>query len=96
VEREWERSEKDATGSLTLIFDHDARRLLEKLTDIRHVRSENVVSSMHVHIDEYVCMEVLTLRGLPQEVKEVADRLAGCRGVKHGKLAISTTGKDIV
>ena len=96
VEREWERSEKEVMGSLTLIFDHDARGLLEKLTDIQHVRSENVVSSMHVHIDEHVCMEVLALRGLPQEVREVADRLVGCRGVKHGKLVISTTGKDIV
>ena len=94
VDREWERFEVQVMGSLTLVYDHDARGLLGKLTEIQHKRSENIVSTMHVHIDEHVCMEVLALRGLPREIREVADRLVSCRGVKHGKLVVSTIGKE--
>jgi len=95
VEREWEKSERQVMGSLTLLYEHEARGLLERLAEIQHERSSNVVSTMHVHIDEHNCMEVLALKGLPREIRELADRLISCRGVKHGKLVMSTRGEEI-
>jgi CopG family nickel-responsive transcriptional regulator len=95
VDKEWEKSETEVMGSLTILYDHEARGLLEKLTDIQHERHDNIVSTMHLHIDEHNCMEILALKGLPKEIREVADRLVSCRGVKHGKLVMSTMGKEI-
>jgi len=92
VEREWEKSERHVMGSLTLLYNHEARGLLEKLTEIQHERGGNIVSTMHVHVDEKNCMEILALKGFPKEIREVADRLVSCRGVKHGKLVMSTMG----
>jgi CopG family nickel-responsive transcriptional regulator len=51
---------------------------------------------MHVHLDEHNCLEVLVMKGRSGEVKRIADRLIGIRGVKHGKLTMTTTGKEIV
>jgi CopG family nickel-responsive transcriptional regulator len=95
IGREWEASEAPVMGSLTLLYSHEAHGLLDRLTEIQHKWHENVVSTMHLHIDEHNCMEILALKGLPSEIKVVADSLTSCRGVKHGKLVMSTTGKKI-
>lgn len=96
VEREWERSEKEVMGSLTLVYDHETRGIVDRLTDIQHERYSNVISTMHLHLDEHNCMEVLAIKGFPDEVREISDRLISCRGVKHGKLVMTSTGKEIV
>jgi len=95
VEREWEKSESEVMGSLTLLFDHETRGLVEKLTEIQHERCGNIVSTMHVHIDKHNCMEILAMKGLPREIREIANKLISCRGVKHGKLVMSSMGKEI-
>lgn len=96
VEREWERSEEEVMGSLTLVYDHETRGIVDRLTDIQHERYSNVISTMHLHLDERNCMEVLAIKGFPDKVREISDRLISCRGVKHGKLVMTSTGKEIV
>ena len=95
VEREWEKLEKEVMGALTLIYDHETRGIVDRLTDIQHQKYSNIISNMHVHLDERNCMEVLAIRGLPREVREISDRLIGSKGVKHGKLVMTSTGKEI-
>jgi CopG family nickel-responsive transcriptional regulator len=95
VEREWERSAGEVMGALTLLYSHDTRGIMEKLLDIQHDRCSNIVSSMHLHLDEHNCMEIIAIKGTPQEVKEISDGLISCRGVKHGKLMMSSMGKEI-
>ena len=95
VGREWEGSDGEVMGSLTLLYDHEAGGLLEKLTDIQHKKHDNIISTMHLHIDQHNCMEILALKGYPNEIREVADRLISCRGVKHGKLVMNTMGREI-
>ena len=50
---------------------------------------------MHIHLDNHNCLEVLIVRGRGKEIKEIADRLIGTKGVIHGKLTLTTTGKNI-
>jgi CopG family nickel-responsive transcriptional regulator len=50
---------------------------------------------MHIHLDGHNCLEVIVARGKAQELKAVADSLIGARGVKHGKLVVTTTGKGL-
>lgn len=94
VSSEWDKG-GDVVGALTLVYDHDMRGLTDKLTDLQHEHHANVISSMHIHLDEHNCMELLVLRGPAKEVRKVADSLISSRGVKHGKLVTSTSGKDI-
>jgi len=95
VDREWEKSDREVMGSLTILYDHESRGLLEKLLEIQHDRHENVISTMHMHIDERNCMEILAVKGYPDEIRELADKILSCKGVKHGRLVMSITGAEI-
>jgi len=95
VEREWEKSDSEVMGSLTILYDHESRGLVDRLLEIQHKRRENIISTMHMHIDEHNCMEVLAVRGYPNEIRELADKILSCKGVKHGKLVMSITGAEV-
>ncbi len=91
---EWEGS-GEVVGSLTLVYDHEVRGVADKLTHLQHEYPGNIVSSMHIHLDERNCMELLVIRGSAKDVQKIADSLISSRGVKQGKLAASTIGKNI-
>lgn len=92
VGQEW-HANKETVGTVTIVYDHHVRALTDKLTSIQHDYQHLVVSGMHVHLDHDHCLEVLVVRGRGSEVRKVADILIGTKGVKHGKLAMTTTGK---
>ena len=91
----WEAGREEAVGTITLVYSHDTRELTDNLTDIQHDYHSAVVSSMHIHLDGHNCLEVLVVRGPGRDIKKIADRLIGTRGVKHGKLTVTTTGKGL-
>lgn len=96
VEQSWEEEEEEeAVGTITLVYNHEMRDLTEKLTDYQHQVHGAVISSLHVHMDEHNCLEVLVVKGKGGELKKVANRLIGTKGVKHGKMVTTTTGRDI-
>ena len=96
VGREWEKSEKEVMGSLTLIYNHHTRGLVSKLISIQHQQHINIISTMHVHLDHHNCMEILAIRGSPNVVNKISNRLISTRGVKHGKLVMTTTGEEVI
>jgi CopG family nickel-responsive transcriptional regulator len=77
-----------AVATLTLVYDHHVRELTEKLTEFQHQLGDRVRSTLHVHLDEKRCLEVIILRGRSDELKRVADRLLATRGVTHGGIEI--------
>lgn len=85
------RGKQEIAGAITLVYDHHARNLQARLTELQHDAEGLIVSVMHVHLSHHDCLEVLVVRGPADRVRELADRLAAVRGVKHGKLTITTT-----
>jgi CopG family nickel-responsive transcriptional regulator len=76
-------------GTVTLIYDHHAHGVTDKLTDLQHAHHELVVSTSHAHLDHDSCLEVLIVHGKSAEVDEFASRLIGLKGVQHGRLVMS-------
>ena len=95
IEREWEQEEGEKVGTITLIFDHHVHELTEKLTEIQHDHHDEIISAMHVHLDHDNCLEVLAVKGEGKKIRATADGLIGVRGVKHGKLVTTTSGKNL-
>ena len=95
VRDQWELGTEEAVGTITLVYDHDTRDLADKLTDLQHAHYESIVSTLHVHLDPHHCLEVLVLRGTARTLKEIADRLIGTRGVKHGTFSATTEGRAL-
>jgi len=81
-------------GTITLVYDHHKHGIQALLTDIQHRYECLVVSTLHVHLDHDNCLEVLAVRGRAGDVRKIADRLIATKGVKHGRLTVTTTGKD--
>ncbi|MBA3008352.1 MAG: nickel-responsive transcriptional regulator NikR [Proteobacteria bacterium] len=88
-------STEEAIGTVTLIYNHHVRDLSDKLTEQQHSHHDHIISSLHVHLDAHNCLEVLVVKGTAQEIRQIADELIGVKGVKHGKLVMTTTGHDL-
>jgi CopG family transcriptional regulator, nickel-responsive regulator len=94
VEKQW-REGKEIAGAITLIYNHHKRKLVNKLTDTQHDFGDIIISSQHIHLDHNNCLEIIAVKGFPKEAQKLADTLRSIKGVKHGTLSMSTTGKDI-
>jgi CopG family nickel-responsive transcriptional regulator len=95
VEKEWEEVRGEVVGTVTLIYDHHVHDLSDKLTELQHDHYRNIISSTHIHLDGHNCLEVLVVKGKSGEVRSIAERLMSTKGVKHGKLAMTSTGKEL-
>jgi CopG family nickel-responsive transcriptional regulator len=95
VDTTWKREDEEVVGTIALVYDHETHELNDRLIDLQHQFHERIVSSLHVHLDRHNCLEVLIVRGPVKIVKHLAEKLIGIRGVKHGKLLTTTTGKEI-
>jgi CopG family nickel-responsive transcriptional regulator len=90
-----ESDDQEIAGTITLVYDHHRPHLTEDLTDFQHDHHHAIISTLHVHLDHHNCLEVLVVRGRVAEIKRMADRLLAIKGLKHGKLTLTTTGKDM-
>jgi CopG family nickel-responsive transcriptional regulator len=95
VKEEWQEENVETVGTITIIYDHHKRDLTETLTEQQHRWHDSVISTMHVHLDKDNCLEVLAVKGKAKEIKKIADDLISTKGVKHGKLVMTSTGKNL-
>ena len=95
VREEWDSKERDIVGTITIIYDHHKRELSQTLTESQHRHHGSVISTMHVHLDHDNCLEVLAVKGNSSKIKTIADQLISTKGVKHGKLVMTSMGKNI-
>ena len=95
VEYAWTQRDEEVVGTLTLVYNHESHELNDRLTKLQHDHHHNIISTVHVHLDAHNCLEVLILKGQSKAIKSLADRLIVAKGVKHGKLTMSTTGKEL-
>jgi CopG family nickel-responsive transcriptional regulator len=82
-------------GTVTLIYDHHASGISEKLTELQHAQHELVVSTSHAHLDHESCLEVLIVHGKSAQVEQFADRLIGLKGVQHGRLVMTVPAQAL-
>lgn len=95
VKREWVQG-KEITGAVALVYDHHKRDLVSILTDIQHEFHHIIISTQHVHLDHDNCLEIVVVKGKPNKVQGLAEKLRSANGVKYGSLSMATTGKDII
>jgi CopG family nickel-responsive transcriptional regulator len=92
VDAEWEGGTGEMIGTLTLVYDHHVHELGDALTGIQHQHHAAILSTLHIHLDAHLCLEVLVLRGAVPVIRHISEALIGMRGVKHGKLTVTSAG----
>lgn len=88
--RAWEAGSQEVAGTLTLVFDHHRPQLRERLLELQHENTDLVVSTMHTHLNEDVCLEVIVLRGPADRLQNIASELRGMKGIYKGELVMAS------
>ena len=101
VEQEWADKRKEVVGTITLVYDHHARQLANRLVDIQHDYHHNILATTHVHLSHDLCAEMIMVRGSAPRVRRLADLLRQQRGGaarrtrnEHHRHADRLTGRD--
>ena len=79
----------ESIGTLTMIYDHHAGNLTNRLLDMQHDHTNEIISTTHIHIDHHNCLEVLVLKGKTGNIQKLADKIKSLKGIKHGELVIT-------
>jgi len=85
----WRADSPDAVASLTLVYDHHRAKLTDTMIEIQHAHAASVVSSMHVHLNHDLCMELIALRGQTQQLQGLAAELSGLKGIRQAQLVVA-------
>lgn len=96
VSEEWKSEKGEKVGTVTLVYNHHKRGISDSLNDIQHHMNRYIISTMHIHLDEGNCLEVIVVKGAAKKIISLVDKLIGLKGVKHGRFVMTTTGRDIV
>ncbi len=83
--------EQVMAGTITLIYDHSKPQLQSALSEIQHNYIAEVISSLHVHLENQHMMEVILVQGTASKLKNIANQMITCKGVKTGKLQLTAT-----
>lgn len=94
VREEW-AADEEIVGTITIVYDHHRRTLLDRLAAAQHDHHEAVLSTTHVHLDHANCLEIIAVRGNPSDVQRLMGMMKAIKGVKHGTLSMSSAGKEI-
>jgi CopG family nickel-responsive transcriptional regulator len=95
VQETWKSSDAEVFGTVTLVYDHHARLLQDKLTELQHDYHAAVLSTLHVHLDHDNCLEVVLVKGKASLVQKLANALIATKGVKHGRFTVTTSGHEL-
>ncbi len=95
IKTEWEDDAKPTVAVLCLVYDHHAAGLAARLNEVGHRHAREITATLHVHMDAHNCLEVLVLHGGSANLRRLADRMLTVRGVKHGQLMMTSTGKRL-
>ncbi len=95
VKKEWE-SNREVFGAITFVYNHHQRKLVGKLMDIQHQYHDCIISTQHIHLDGSNCLEIVAVKGCSKEVEDLFWKIKSAKGVKHGGVALTSTGKELM
>jgi CopG family nickel-responsive transcriptional regulator len=91
-QKQLENPEAEAIGAVFLVYDHHAAKVAESLIELQHSHTHSgalqIISSLHVHLDEHDCLEIIVLRGRVGEINKVAENILSMKGVKLGRINV--------
>jgi CopG family transcriptional regulator, nickel-responsive regulator len=89
-----ENPKAKAVGAAIIVYDHHAAKLTDSLIELQHshtmTQQPQIISSLHVHLDEHDCLEIIVLKGLVSEINKVGERILSMKGVKLGRINLVT------
>ena len=79
---------------VTIIYDHHYTGVMENLAEIQHSFRNEINTSMHIHMTDKYCMEIVVVNGDIAEIRDLTERIMRLKGVEHVKLTSTANGED--
>jgi len=76
-------------GMIALVYDEARGSLAQRLFELERKYRKEVISSLHVQLEENHRMEVVVVQGPVRILKEITDRILSCKGVLSCKLTLT-------
>ena len=95
VEHWRESAEFAAVGTIMIAYDPRDAQVRAAFSELQQKYLDIIVSTLRAQSGVESCIEVLVVRGRASIIKALADRLIGAKGVKHGKLSLTASPKDL-
>lgn len=86
-EYKWTRKEaEEIAGAIVMLYYVDKPGLLNKIMQVQHKFEDVVSSTMHIHLTQNKCLEIIAVKGDTKEVRKLTQALITKKGVKQLKL----------
>lgn len=95
VKTEWERDDHETAAAVVLVYDHHKADISESLIQQQHAHHDNIIATMHSHLDHDNCMEVIMLRGKASQIEKLSNQLVSTKNVKLGRYVPATLGDKL-
>jgi CopG family transcriptional regulator, nickel-responsive regulator len=83
-------------GSITIVYNHSESNILNKIIKFEHHFHEQIITSMHIHLDTDNCLEVIIIKGQSETIKEFTSKLSSIKGVKYAKYVLTPLEGEIL
>ena len=88
VEKKWQCNHQ-VVGAITLVYDRNKRELRQKIADIQHDYSTEIMAVLHFHLSNETDLEIVAVRGQSYRLTKLSDELISLKGIRHGKLVMT-------
>ena len=74
------------SATISIVYDCSKKGVTSTLAEIQHEYVDMISSSVHFHMEEDLCFEVIILKGEGEQIVDLAQRILSINGVKHSRL----------
>ncbi|MNI08101.1 putative nickel-responsive regulator [compost metagenome] len=82
-------SEQPVAGTIVMVYDHHISELPLTLMELQHDYHHSVISTMHVHLNHDQCLEIIVVRGILAELRELHQKIQVQKGVLYAELSVT-------
>lgn len=88
TQKRWVKEGGEFIGVISYIYNHESGAVIHKLIDLQHSYSNLIRSTMHSHLKDEDCMEVIIVLGKQERIKKLFDEISAVRDVKNCKFFV--------
>ena len=89
IQKKQQNPNSHSIATLTMTYDHHTGKLTDRLLQLQHDHTNEILSTTHFHIDHDNCLEIIVLKGKTKNIQQLANSIKSLKGIKHGELVIT-------
>nr|WP_153568132.1 transcriptional regulator [Acinetobacter junii] len=82
------KNDEVMVGTLTLLYDVSLKPLRTQLVDLQQQHLAQVISSLHIQLDDDKVLQVMLMQGVSSDLKAISQQFIALKGVIKGHLEL--------